>query len=92
MIEIKILNEHTISTYPAPDKLVRQQVITYQVPGMAPRTIWLDTAKLPDSSYSQDNPGKPIPKAIQDQGDKVRRAAIEADLSRIKEQSKIRSI
>lgn len=91
-MEIKILNEHTITVYPAPDKAQLQQVITYQVPGLAPRTLWIDASKLPDTAYQADNPGKPVPKALQDQADKVRRAAIEADVARIKEQSKVRSI
>jgi len=83
-VEIKILTESEIGIYLTPDKKTMQRVITYQTTGFAPRTIWLDSDKLPDAAYLLAHPGTPVPKALQDQGDKLRRAAIEADIARIK--------
>ena len=83
-MEIKILTESEIGIYVTPDKKTLQRVITYQAEGFAPRTIWLDSDKLPDAAFVINNPGKPVPKMLQDQGDKLRRAAIEADIAKIK--------
>ena len=84
MFDIDILTEHEITVYTTPDKRVKQRVITYQVPGMAPRTVWVDRDKLPDLAWQDEHPGEAIPEAIQTQGDAVRRAAVEADIENIK--------
>lgn len=91
-MEIKILSEHEITIYPLPDKPTRQRVITYQAEGLAPRTIWLDSVKLPDAAWQLDNPGKPVPKDLQTKGDQLRRAAIEANVNQIKAAPQARSI
>lgn len=84
MIDIDILTEHEITVYTTPDKRVKQRVITYQVPGMAPRTVWVDRDKLPDLAFQDTNPGQPVPDDVLKQGDQVRRAAVEADIESIK--------
>lgn len=84
MIDIDILTENEIEVYTTPDKRVKQRVITYQVPGMAPRTVWVDRVKLPDLAFSDQNPGQPLPESVQAEGDTVRRAAVEADIESIK--------
>lgn len=83
MAEISLLSESQIETYVSPDRKVRQQVITYQVAGMAPRTIWVESDKLPDVVYRAEHQGKAPPPAVQAQGDAVRRAAIEVELAKI---------
>jgi len=83
MAEISILSESQIETYQTPDRKVRQQVITYQVASMAPRTVWVDAEKLPDVVYRAANPGKAVPADVQSKGDQVRRAAIEAEIAKI---------
>ncbi len=83
-MEISILSEHEIEVYSTPDKRVKQRVITYQVEGFAPRTLWLDSEKLPDVVWQKTNPGKPVPADVQAKGDALRRAAIEADIARLK--------
>jgi hypothetical protein len=92
MAEIKVLNEHEITIYPLPDKPTKQRVITYQAEGLAPRTLWLDSDKIPDAAWQLANPGKLVPKDLQTKGDLVRRAAIEADVAMIKQRSQVRSI
>jgi len=83
MAEISILSESQIETYQTPDRKVRQQVITYQVAGMAPRTVWVDSTSLPDVVWRLSNPGKVTPADVQSKGDQVRRAAIEAEIAKI---------
>jgi hypothetical protein len=83
MADITILSENQIETYSTPGTKIKQQVITYLSPGLAPRTIWLDSVKLPDTAFALANPGKPIPKDVQAAGDALRRAAIEADIAKI---------
>jgi len=85
MAEISILSEHEIEVYATPDRRVKQRVIIYQVEGFAPRTLWVDSDKLPDAAYILKNPGKPVPPDVQARGDAVRRAAAEADIARIKQ-------
>jgi hypothetical protein len=80
MQEIQVLSETEIEVYSTPDKKVKQKVITYLAPGLAPRTLWIDSDKLPDAAWQKANPGKPVPADIQAKGDAVRRAAIEADI------------
>ena len=92
MIDIDILRETEIEIYTKPDLKVIQRVITYQVEGMAPRTVWVDRSKLPDLAWQDKNPGKPIPADIQKQGDLVRRQAIEADIERLKQAPKPRRL
>jgi hypothetical protein len=92
MADIKILNEHEITIYPLPDKPTKQRVILYQSAGLAPRTLWLDSDKIPDAAWQLANPGKPVPKDIQAKGDAIRRAAIEADVAKISQNSQARSI
>ncbi len=91
-MEIKILSENQIEIYTAPEKREKQQVITYMSPGLAPRTVWIDTVKLPDTAFTLANPGKTIPKNLLDQGDALRRATIEADIAKIAKTPKPRSI
>ncbi len=83
-MDIQILSETEIPTYKTPDEITRQRVITYQVEGFAPRTLWLDSEKLPDASWQKANPGKAVPADVQAKGDALRRAAIEADIARLK--------
>ncbi len=92
MAEISILSEHEIEVYTTPDKRVKQRVITYQVEGFVPRTLWIDSDKLPDAAYALKNPGKPVPADVQAKGDAVRRAAVEADISRLKQAPQPRKI
>lgn len=92
MAEIQILSENQIEVYSTPDKRVKQEVITYLVDGMAPRTLWLDSAKLPDVAFALVNPGKPVPANLITQGDALRRAAIEADIARISKAPQPRKI
>ncbi len=91
-MEISILSENEIEVYTTPEKRVKQRVVTYQVDGFAPRTLWLDSEKLPDASYQLKNPGKPVPADIQAKGDAVRRAAIEADIARLQQVPQSRKI
>lgn len=91
-MEIEILSEHEIEVYTTPEKRVKQRVITYKVEGLAPRTLWLDSEKLPDAAYQLKNPGKAVPADIQAKGDAVRRQAIEADIARLKELPQPRKI
>lgn len=91
-MEISIIAEHEIEVYTTPDKRVKQRVITYQVEGFAPRTLWLDSEKLPDAAYALKNPGKPVPADIQAKGDSVRRAAIEADIAELQKAAQPRKI
>jgi hypothetical protein len=91
-VEISILSENEIETYATPDKRVKQRVIIYQAEGLAPRTIWLDSEKLPDAAWQLKNPGKPVPADIQAKGDAVRRAAAEADITRLKQAPQPRKI
>lgn len=83
-MEFSILSEHEIEIYSSPDVKVKQRVITYQAEGLAPRTIWLDAPTLPDAVYQAKNPGKAVPAEIQAKGDALRRAAMEADIARVK--------
>jgi hypothetical protein len=83
-VEISILSESEIEIYPSPGTKLKQRVITYQAEGLAPRTVWIDSVKLPDAVYAQANPGKPIPADVQAKGDAIRRAAAEADIAKIK--------
>lgn len=91
-MEIQVLSEHEIEVYTTPEKRVKQRVITYQVEGMAPRALWLDSEKLPDAAWQLKNPGKPVPPDIQAKGDAVRRKAIEADIERLKQVPQPRKI
>ncbi len=84
MAAIKIISEVEMGVYSTPDHRTLQRVITYQAEGLAPRTLWLDSEKLPDAAYALKNPGKPVPPNIQAAGDQIRRAAIEADIAKIK--------
>jgi len=81
-VEIDIISEHEITVYSSPERKVRQRVITYKTPEMAPRTIWLDSVKLPDAKYQIDNPGKTPPPDLQALGDAIRKKAIEADIKK----------
>lgn len=92
MADIDILTENEIEIYTTPETKVKQRVITYQVEGMAPRTVWVDRSKLPDLAWQDKNPGKPIPADIQKQGDAVRRQAIEADIEKVRRAPKPRRI
>lgn len=92
MVEIDILTENEIEIYTKPDVKVKMRVITYQVEGMAPRTVWVDRSKLPDLVYQDKNPGKPVPTDVLKQGDLVRRQAIEADIEKLKQSPKPRRI
>lgn len=91
-MEINILSETEIEVYTTPDKRVKQRVLTYLVEGFAPRTLWLDADKLPDVAWGMANPGKPVPADVQAKGDAVRRAAIEADIARLKQVPQPRKI
>ena len=91
-MEIKILSEPEIEIYATPDKKIKQRVMTYQAEGYAPRTIWIDSDKLPDIVYQAKNPGKPVPADIQAKGDALRRAAAEADIAKLKEAPQSRKI
>ncbi len=91
-MEISILTEHEIEVYTTPDLKVKQRVITYKIEGFAPRTLWLDSAKLPDAAYQMANLGKPVPAEVQAKGDMVRRKAIEADIERLKQVPQPRKI
>ena len=91
-MDISILSETEIEIYTTPEKRVKQRVITYQVEGFAPRTLWLDSEKLPDAAYQLKNPGKTVPADIQAKGDQVRRAAIEADIARLQKTAQPRKI
>ena len=91
-MELSILSEHEIEVYTTPDKRVKQRVVTYLAEGFAPRTIWLDSEKLPDAAWQLKNPGKPVPADVQAKGDAVRRAAIEADLAKLQQVAQPRKI
>lgn len=92
MVDIDILTENEIEIYTKPDVKVKMRVITYQVEGMAPRTVWVDRSKLPELAYQDKNPGKPVPAEVQKQGDLVRRQAIEADIERLNQAPKPRRL
>ena len=92
MVDIDILTENEIEIYTTPEAKTKQRVITYQVEGMAPRTVWVDRSKLPDLAWEDKNPGKPIPAEVQKQGDLVRRQAIEADQERLRQAPKPRRL
>ena len=92
MAEYSILSEQQIETYKTPTEKIKQQVITYQTTGLAPRTVWLDSASLPDIAWQTKNPGKPVPADLQQQGDKVRRAAFDADVAKIAKAAPARKI
>jgi hypothetical protein len=83
-VEISILSENEIEVYNTPDRRIKQRVMTYQAEGFAPRTLWLDSDKLPDAAFMLKNPGKPVPTNLQAQGDALRRAAAEADINSLK--------
>jgi hypothetical protein len=83
-VELSIISETQIDIFKGPGQRAKQQVITYQAEAMAPRTVWVDTDKIPDAQYKIMNPGKPVPADVQAKGDAARRAAIEADVGRIK--------
>lgn len=82
-MDLQILSENQIEVYSTPGQRIKQQVITYLAEGLAPRTIWLDSVKLPDTAFALANPGKTVTKDLQDKGDALRRAAIEADIAKI---------
>jgi hypothetical protein len=82
---IDILGESEIGVYPKPNVKVQQRVITYQVEGMAPRTLWIDRSKLPDLAWQDAHPGGAIPDDVRAQGDAVRLQAINADIEKIKQ-------
>lgn len=84
-MEINILSEHEIEIYVSPELKIKQRVITYQVEGFAPKTLWIDSEKLPDAAYQIRYPAKPVPADIQAKGDAVRRVAIEADIAKLKQ-------
>jgi hypothetical protein len=84
-VEISVLSENEIETYSTPDRKVKQRVIVYQAEGLAPRTLWIDSEKLPDVAWQLKNPLKPVPADVQAKGDAVRRAACEADIARLKQ-------
>jgi hypothetical protein len=90
--EIKIIAETQIETFTGPGLKAKQQVITYQVEGLAPRTVWVDSTTLPDITWRAKNPGKPVPVDVQAAGDKVRRSLIEAEISKISKAPGPRSI
>ena len=92
MAEIRILTEIQIETYRNPNERIKQQVITYQYDTLAPRTIWIDAAVLPDVAYELKNPGKPVPADVRAQGDKARRERIEAEIAKISQATKPRTI
>ncbi len=87
-----ILSETEISIYTKPNLKVQQRVITYQVEGMAPRTVWVDRSKLPDLAWQDEHPGEAVPEDIQKQGDTVRLQAIQADIERMKQAPQPRRI
>jgi hypothetical protein len=91
-MDLQILSENQIEVYNTPGTRIKQQVITYLAEGLAPRTIWLDTVKLPDTAFALANPGKTVPKDLLAQGDALRRAAIEADISKISKAPAARKI
>ena len=91
-MDISIMSESEIEVYSAPDKRIKQRVITYHAEGFAPRTVWVDASTLPDVAWVAKNPGKTAPADIVAQGDKARRAAIEADIARIKTAAQPRKI
>ncbi len=83
MVEITILSENPIVDYVSPDQQVRKQLIMYQVEGWALRQVRIDTDKLPDVVFRQKNPGKAVPASVQAEGDKMRRATIEAEIAKL---------
>lgn len=91
-LDIKILSETEIEVFNSPTTSIKQRVITYQAPGLAPRTVWIDSPKLPDIVWSKDNPGKTVPSDIQAKGDALRRAMIEADINKVAKVQGPRSI
>ena len=81
--QIRILSETPLTTYPRPDHPVVTVAITYQADLGPPRTIWVDQDQLPDRMWAVAHPGGPPPsKQLLEQGDKVRGAAIKADLDK----------
>ena len=91
-MDIQILSENQIEVYSTPGTRIKQQVITYLAEGLAPRTLWIDTVKLPDTAFALANPGKTIPKDLQAKGDALRRADIEADIAKISKVPQARKI
>lgn len=92
MVEYSILTEQRLEIYKDVSTKVWQRVITYQTEGFAPRTVWIDEDHLPDAVYAAKNPGKPVPADLQAQGDKIRRAAFDADIAKIKNSPQPRKI
>lgn len=84
MAEISIISERDIEAYTSPFVKTKQRVITYQAAGLGLRTIWIPSDSLPDVVYLTANPGKAVPAATQSKSDAVRRAAIEADIAKLK--------
>jgi len=92
VVEYSILTEQRLEIYKSADAKTWQRVITYQTEGFAPRTVWIDEDHLPDAVWQVKNPGRPVPADIQAQGDKVRRAAFDADIAKIKASPQPRKI
>ena len=91
-MDIQILSESSIEQYTSPTQRVKQRVITYLAEGLAPRGIFVNADQLPDAVYQAKNPGKPVPADVQAQGDAVRRRIIEAEIAKMGQVVKPRSI
>lgn len=91
-MEISIVSESELETYVTPERKVKVRHIIYEAEGFAPRSIWIDSEKLPDVVWQAKNPGKPVPAEVQARGDSVRRASAEADIAKIKLAPKARKI
>lgn len=83
MAEYTIMSEQQIETYKTPTQKVQMTVITYQSPGLAPRTVWIESSTLPDVVYKLGNPGKSIPADLQSKGDMIRKANFDADIAKV---------
>ena len=92
MADVTIDRENEIEIYTTPDKKTKVRVITFLAEGFAPLTVRIDRDKLPDLAWQDKNPGKPIPPAVQEQGDRVRHTAANARLEELQHAPKPRRL
>lgn len=76
--EISIVSERSIDTQPVPGTVVTQIAVTYRVAPNPPQVVFVPLEQLPNWVFQRDNPGKPIPPAVQRAGDDALRTIIKA--------------
>jgi len=79
---IRILSERLLTTSPEPGETAATVALTYQLPPRPPSVVFVPADQLVDVVWRQEHATGKIPVDLVDIGDKVRRKAIEAQLSR----------